>query len=40
MVSKEASFGVKFSDDKKVLMTCPENLKGSYTIPNSVAEMS
>jgi len=29
-------FGVKYSADRKILISCTKNLKGRYTIPDGV----
>ena len=32
-------YGVEFSDDRKTLVKCPQDLKGEYAIPNSVTSI-
>ena len=32
-------YGVEFSNDKKILVRCPETIVGSYIIPNSVTSI-
>lgn len=32
-------YGVRFSDDKKILEHCPENFAGEYVIPDGVTEI-
>lgn len=33
------SFGVEFSDDRKVLIRCPQTYEGAYEIPEGVTEI-
>lgn len=33
-------YGVKFSDDRKTLISCPDHFKGSYVIPDGVTSVS
>ena len=33
-------YGVAFSDDGKILISCPKNLQGAYTIPSRVVEIA
>lgn len=32
-------YGVKFSDDKKILVECPRDIQGAYVIPDDVTEI-
>ena len=32
-------YGVEFSDDRKTLISCPENFQGAYAIPDGVTQI-